>query len=78
MRISELWKAGLAAGVSAMLLSTAAFAQNIATVNTVQIFGTIDPAKINDYTEYMAGVTKYAVGGSRPFFEFDVTLQQRH
>ena len=59
MRISELWKAGLAAGVSAMLLSTAAFAQNIATVNTVQIFGTIDPAKINDYTEYMAGVNMY-------------------
>lgn len=29
------------------------------TVNTVQIFGTIDPAKINDYTEYMAAVNLY-------------------
>ncbi len=28
-------------------------------VNTVQIFGTIDPAKINDYTEYMAAVNLY-------------------
>ncbi len=31
-------------------------ANNVVTVNTVQIFGTVDPAKINDYTEYMAGV----------------------
>lgn len=30
-----------------------------ATVNAVQIFGTIDPAKINDYTEYMAAVNLY-------------------
>ncbi|MFV0386033.1 ABC transporter substrate-binding protein [Paracoccus sp. (in: a-proteobacteria)] len=29
------------------------------TVNAVQIFGTIDPAKINDYTEYMAAVNLY-------------------
>ncbi len=28
-------------------------------VNVVQIFGTIDPAKINDYTEYMAAVNLY-------------------
>ena len=28
-------------------------------VNTVQIFGTIDPAKVNDYTEYMAAVNLY-------------------
>ena len=34
-------------------------AENVATVNVVQIFGTIDPAKINDYTEYMAGVNMY-------------------
>ena len=26
------------------------------TMNTVQIFGTIDPAKISDYTDYMAAV----------------------
>ena len=36
-----------------------AAAENVATVNIVQIFGTIDPAKINDYTEYMAGVNLY-------------------
>ena len=29
------------------------------TVNAVQIFGTVDPAKINDYTEYMAAVNLY-------------------
>ena len=38
---------------------TSATAANVATVNVVQIFGTIDPAKINDYTEYMAGVNLY-------------------
>ncbi|NOZ32944.1 MAG: ABC transporter substrate-binding protein [Alphaproteobacteria bacterium] len=47
------------AGAAALLLATPATAQNVATVNTVQIFGTIDPAKINDYTEYMAGVNMY-------------------
>jgi len=36
-----------------------ALAQNVVTVNAVQIFGTIDPAKINDYTEYMAAVNMY-------------------
>lgn len=29
------------------------------TVNAVQIFGTIDPSKVNDYTEYMAAVNLY-------------------
>jgi peptide/nickel transport system substrate-binding protein len=29
------------------------------TMNTVQIFGTIDPAKISDYTDYMAAVNLY-------------------
>ena len=38
--------------------STISYA-NVATVNVVQIFGTIDPSKINDYTEYMAGVNMY-------------------
>jgi len=36
-----------------------AFAQKMATVNVVQIFGTVDPAKVNDYTEYMAAVNMY-------------------
>ena len=34
-------------------------AQNVVTMNTVQIFGTIDPAKISDYTDYMAAVNLY-------------------
>lgn len=59
MRITNLWKTSLLVGATAMLLATGAMAQNVATVNTVQIFGTIDPAKINDYTEYMAGVNLY-------------------
>ena len=42
-----------------MLGSGIASANNVVTVNTVQIFGTVDPAKINDYTEYMAGVNLY-------------------
>lgn len=59
MRNTKPWKAMLLAGASVMLLTSAATAQNVVTVNTVQIFGTIDPAKINDYTEYMAGVNMY-------------------
>lgn len=49
----------LLAGLSVAGMVTAASAANVATVNVVQIFGTIDPAKINDYTEYMAGVNLY-------------------
>lgn len=40
----------------------AAMAQDDAvriTVNAVQIFGTIDPAKVTDYTEYMAALNLY-------------------
>ena len=59
MIINRILKAGIAAGTSIMILATAAFSQNVATVNATQIFGTIDPAKINDYTEYMAGVNMY-------------------
>lgn len=42
--------------------STAAQAQEdriSLVVNAVQIFGTVDPAKVNDYTEYMAIVNLY-------------------
>jgi peptide/nickel transport system substrate-binding protein len=39
-------------------LSSAA-AETVVTMNTVQIFGTIDPAKISDYTDYMAAVNLY-------------------
>ena len=34
-------------------------APTVVTMNTVQIFGTIDPAKISDYTDYMASVNLY-------------------
>jgi peptide/nickel transport system substrate-binding protein len=49
----------LGLGLTFGLLSTAAQAQTVVTVNTVQIFGTIDPAKISDYTDYMAAVNLY-------------------
>jgi peptide/nickel transport system substrate-binding protein len=45
--------------LGASLLAGAAAAQTVVTVNTVQIFGTIDPAKISDYTDYMAAVNLY-------------------
>lgn len=43
----------------ALLGASAASAQTVVTMNTVQIFGTIDPAKISDYTDYMAAVNLY-------------------
>jgi len=42
-----------------LLVAGAAKAQTVVTMNTVQIFGTIDPAKISDYTDYMAAVNLY-------------------
>ncbi len=33
-------------------LGTGAAAQTVVTMNTVQIFGTIDPANISDYTDH--------------------------
>ena len=50
---------GATAAAALLLGAGTAAAQNVVTVNAVQIFGTIDPAKINDYTEYMAGVNLY-------------------
>ena len=43
------------AGLSASLADAA----TLVTMNTVQIFSTVDPAKISDYTDYMAAVTLY-------------------
>ena len=57
MKTLRLATAALA--IATALTAGAASAQNRITVNAVQIFGTIDPAKINDYTEYMAGVNLY-------------------
>lgn len=48
-----------ATAVALAIAAPAAAQRNIVTMNTVQIFGTIDPAKINDYTEYMAAVNLY-------------------
>lgn len=41
------------------LAALPAAAKTSITVNTTQIFGTIDPAKVKDYTEYMAAVNLY-------------------
>jgi peptide/nickel transport system substrate-binding protein len=51
----------LATALSGLLLGAAApaLAKNVVTMNTVQIFGTIDPAKISDYTDYLAAVNLY-------------------
>lgn len=47
----------------AMLVATGAMtpaaADTLVTMNTVQIFSSIDPAKISDYTDYMAAVNLY-------------------
>ena len=45
--------------VLSLALGGAAAAETVVTMNTVQIFGTIDPAKISDYTDYMAAVNLY-------------------
>src|ERR1700727_2978936 len=49
----------LALGVSLMAPEPALAAPHTITVNTMQIFGTIDPAKISDYTDYMASANLY-------------------
>jgi len=45
--------------LSALVLGAAPAMAVTVTMNTVQIFGTIDPAKILDYTDYMASVNLY-------------------
>jgi peptide/nickel transport system substrate-binding protein len=55
MRSTWLWGIGF----SALALSPALAATHVVTMNTVQIFGTIDPAKISDYTDYMASANLY-------------------
>ena len=59
---TQLWTTSalgvlVAAGIAAPTL--AQDAPTVVTMNTVQIFGTIDPAKISDYTDYMAAVNLY-------------------
>src|SRR5262245_7758704 len=48
--------AALVAGTAGLAVAKA---ETVVTMNTVQIFGTIDPAKISDYTDYMAAVNLY-------------------
>lgn len=50
---------GAVAATALILAAGTAIAENVITVNATQIFGTVDPAKVNDYTEYMAGVNLY-------------------
>ena len=45
--------------VAAIGLDAQAADRRVVTMNTVQIFGTIDPAKISDYTDYMASANLY-------------------
>lgn len=42
----------LTSAAALILPAAAAVAQTVVTMNTVQIFGTIDPAKISDYTDF--------------------------
>ena len=51
----------LLAGCAALALASSAAGADpvVVTMNTVQIFSTIDPAKISDYTDYMASVNLY-------------------
>jgi peptide/nickel transport system substrate-binding protein len=48
-----------AVALAAPLAAPAAWAKTSIIVTATQIFGTIDPAKIKDYTEYMAAVNLY-------------------
>jgi peptide/nickel transport system substrate-binding protein len=52
---------GVLSGVAAAGIAVGAQAadRRVITVNTVQIFGAIDPAKISDYTDYMATANLY-------------------
>lgn len=59
MHIHKLLATTALAGAMAVSFAAPTLAQNIVTMNTVQIFGTIDPAKISDYTDYMASVNLY-------------------
>jgi peptide/nickel transport system substrate-binding protein len=51
--------AGVAVAAAIGFCAPAALAKTAITVTATQIFGTVDPAKIKDYTEYMAAVNLY-------------------
>lgn len=56
-------KSFLASASAALVLGfgwvAPAMAETVVTLNTVQVVGTIDPAKMSDYTDYMAVVNLY-------------------
>lgn len=58
---SKVLLRSIAAGAFALagLAALRAGADTLVTMNAVQIFSTIDPAKISDYTDYMAAVNLY-------------------
>jgi len=51
--------AALAGVLSATAATVPAWAERVATINAAQIFRTLDPALISDYTDYMAAVNLY-------------------
>ena len=59
--MKRLLISALLGGVAVVAIGLGAQAadRRVVTVNTVQIFGTIDPAKISDYTDYMATANLY-------------------
>ena len=59
MTLSRTFLRSTILALAALVLLGQATAQNRITMNVVQIFGTIDPAKVTDYTEYMAAVNLY-------------------
>src|SRR6266545_5725861 len=59
MKQRSLFASTAIAALAIAALGTAASAATLVTMNTVQIFSTIDPAKISDYTDYMAAVNLY-------------------
>jgi peptide/nickel transport system substrate-binding protein len=58
-KLRILASTAIAAVIAGTAGLSAASAETVVTMNTVQIFGTIDPAKISDYTDYMAAVNLY-------------------
>ncbi|WP_428664084.1 ABC transporter substrate-binding protein [Reyranella sp.] len=58
-RITALAAAGAVCLLAPLAAAPQAWAKTSIVVTATQIFGTIDPAKIKDYTEYMAAVNLY-------------------
>src|SRR5580700_1147348 len=54
-----LFVSALLGGVAIAAIQAQAADKHVVTLNTTQIFGTIDPAKISDYTDYMASANLY-------------------